>query len=83
VGLPSYPSVAEEREVEGECSARLTIGTDGSVKGIRGLSCDPAGFEFEQSFRDWLSTSLRFRPALEDGEAVQTEITYRHSFRLP
>lgn len=83
VGLPQYPSTAQEREVEGECSARITVGVDGAVGGVRSLQCSPSEFGFEESFRQWLTVRLRFSPALQDGAPVQTEITYRHSFRLP
>lgn len=77
-----YPSSARDRGVESTCTARIKIGDDGTVQDVSSVSCDEAGYGFEEALERHIRANFRFDPERVDGVAQPTEIRWRHDFRI-
>lgn len=78
VKLP-YPPEAKANEVEGTVVLRVTVDEDGNVTDVKvikglGYGLDEASVAAMRKFK--------FKPAMKDGEAVGTSITYNYSWYL-
>lgn len=78
---PEYPPGMIRAEREGSVTVRVLIGTDGRVKAVEAVRADDEAFlkaTREHALRKW-----RFKPATEDGIAVESwrEMTVR--FEMP
>jgi TonB family protein len=64
-----YPIEAKRAGVQGKVTLAATIGTDGAVKSVKGLSGDPLLIAAaEEAVRQW-----RYRPTMLNGQPVETE----------
>jgi len=77
---PSYPQAVRAIGIEGTVEVAFTVLRDGNVGWLRIVSADPEGY-FEQAaalgVRRW-----RFKPAMQDGEAVECRMHTRVRFAL-
>lgn len=77
---PPYPATEERAGREGSVRVRVTVGTDGRVKGVQRLSATSEAF--------WRATERhamarwRFRPATVDGRPIESSKTLTIYFRL-
>ena len=77
---PPYPASEEARQRDGQVRVRLTIGADGRVKAIERLSATSDAFW--QSTQRHALARWRFRPATEDGRAVESTKIITLTFRI-
>lgn len=76
---PPYPQDAAARHVEGTVQLHATIGADGSVENVAGLSGPPPlVLSATEAVRQW-----RFKPTLLDGNPIETEADIAIIFWLP
>lgn len=77
---PDYPAAMVRRQIEGDVTVRVRIGTDGRVREVTLVTApDPALFDATraQALRAW-----RFVPATRGGVPVETEKLMTVHFRL-
>jgi protein TonB len=75
---PVYPAQAQRMHVEGDVAMKLKIGEDGSVRGIKVLSGEPAlATAAKEAAQQW-----RYRPALLNGGPVSAETKTVLTFRV-
>lgn len=77
---PPYPPALERAEVEGSVTVRVRIGTDGRPLAIELVRADDPGFF--KAARDWGLRNWRFKPATEDGRAVESTTTLTVRFEI-
>jgi TonB family protein len=73
-----YPSFAASRRIQGEVTADVVVGRDGSVKDVRIVQSVPG-------LDDAVTTALRqwrFTPPIADGTAVEAVVTVLQKFTL-
>ena len=76
----TYPATAQENNVQGRVIVQFTVGTDGSVKGVRVVnSVDPA---LDNEVVRTLQGMPKWTPAQRDGQAVEAEMTYGVVFKF-
>lgn len=75
-----YPRRARMRGVSGRSTIRVTVDRRGTVTGVQVLASTPADV-FDHAARR-VGRSLRFRPALRDGEPVAATVTLKLVWRL-
>lgn len=75
---PSYPLLAQHMNVQGSVVLQALIGTDGVVESLRVLS-GPAilASAAQQAVREW-----RFRPIVQNGQAVESKATITVNFTI-
>jgi periplasmic protein TonB len=69
-----YPAAARRLQREAEVKLRLVVDAEGRIREARPLA-DP-GYGFGEAAVASVLRHCRFRPALKDGQPVETEITY-------
>ena len=77
---PPYPPRQESAERDGVVRVRVTIGTDGRVKGIEQLSA--TNEDFWEATRRHALARWRFRPATVDGRPVESTKQMNVYFRI-
>lgn len=77
---PPYPPALERAEVEGSVTVRIRIGADGKPVAIELVRADDPGFF--RAARDWGMRNWRFKPATEDGRAVESVTTLTVRFEI-
>lgn len=78
---PVYPPALERQEIEGKCTVRVQVGTDGRIAAVELVRADnPAFFTAtrEQALRRW-----RFRPATRDGQPIVSWVEKTIVFKMP
>lgn len=77
---PIYPPAAFAGRMGGTVTVRMVVLTDGNVGTAEALECDHPNLGFEEAsiaaVKKW-----RFEPAMQDGEPVEFETTFRLNFR--
>ena len=75
---PTYPILAQHMNVQGSVVLQALIGTDGVVENLRVLS-GPAilASAAQQAVREW-----RFKPILQNGQAVESKATITVNFTI-
>lgn len=78
---PDYPPALARNEIEGSATVRVLVGADGRVKQVEKIHATEDGF-FDATRRQALA-KWRFKPATEDGVAVESwrEMTVRFELR--
>jgi protein TonB len=77
-GSMRYPEIARQSGMEGRVVAKVLVGTDGSVIKVGGVS-GPSVFQDEVSDK---VMSLKFTPALQNGQPVKCWVSVPFSFTL-
>ena len=77
---PPYPPALQRAEVEGSVAVRVLVGTDGRPRDIVLLRSDDPGFF--AAAKSWGMRHWRFKPATEDGTAVESWFTLNIRFTL-
>lgn len=80
VGAPEYPRRARLRGLQGNVTARFTIGRDGRVHDIEIVESSPAGV-FDRSVKKALQ-EWRFTPLTRNGEPVARRVSKAFEFNL-
>jgi TonB family protein len=76
---PEYPANARQQKVQGDVVLQVHIGTDGAVEGVDVVSGpDPLVQSSANAVRQW-----RFKPRVQNGEAVRMQTRVTLNFRLP
>lgn len=75
---PAYPQLAQHMNVQGSVVLQALIGTDGVIQNLRVLS-GPAilASAAQQAVREW-----RFKPIMENGQAVESKATITVNFTI-
>lgn len=75
---PAYPLLAQHMNVQGSVVLQAVIGTDGIVENLRVLS-GPAilASAAQQAVREW-----RFKPIVQNGQAVESKATITVNFTI-
>jgi TonB family protein len=75
---PAYPLLAQHMNVQGSVVLQAVIGTDGVVENLRVLS-GPAilASAAQQAVREW-----RFKPIVQNGQAVESKATITVNFTI-
>lgn len=77
---PIYPPAALAGRMGGTVTVRMIVLADGNVGTAEALDCDHPNLGFEDAsiaaVKKW-----RFEPAMQDGEPVEFETTFRLNFR--
>lgn len=78
VAQPSYPLLAQHMNVQGSVVLQAVIGADGIIQNLRILS-GPAilASAAQQAVREW-----RFKPVLQNGQAVETKAKITVNFTI-
>jgi protein TonB len=75
---PTYSSLARQAHIEGTVQVRATIGTDGVPRQLRFVSGDTRlSAPALDAIRLW-----RYKPAMLDGQAIETEVLVQVEFKL-
>jgi TonB family protein len=75
---PAYPQLAQHMNVQGSVVLQALIAADGSIQNLRVMS-GPAilSSAAQQAVREW-----RFKPVLQNGQAVETRATITVNFSI-
>lgn len=76
----TYPALAREMKVKGSVLLQASVGADGGIRNLRVLSGNPIlTSAAKEAARQW-----RFRPSLQNGQAVETQqqITVNFTIRV-
>lgn len=73
-----YPEIAKASGIEGKVTAKVLVGTDGSVIKVLGIS-GPDVFHSEVSDK---VMGLQFTPALQNGQPVKCQVSVPFNFTL-
>ena len=73
-GLPRYPRVAEDRQIEGKVRLAITIMPDGSVRDVRVISAKPSGYFEAEAIR--AVQSWRYKPSNVTRKNVIVDIDF-------
>jgi TonB family protein len=75
---PAYPPLAQHMNVQGSVVLQALIGSDGTIQNLRVMS-GPAilATAAQQAVREW-----RFKPVVENGQAVETKATITVNFTI-
>jgi TonB family protein len=78
VAQPAYPPLAQHMNVQGSVVLQALIGADGAIQNLRVMS-GPAilSTAAQQAVREW-----RFKPVLQNGQAVETRATITVNFTI-
>jgi TonB family protein len=76
---PEYPEEARQQRIQGAVDLEVHVGTDGSVEDVQLVSGPPQLAQAATSaVRQW-----RFKPRIQNGQAVRTQTRITLNFRLP
>ena len=78
--VPSYPTAAHAKGVQGEVYVEFIVAPDGHARIPRILYALPEGY-FEETVRDSVMRSI-FLPAKLNGQAIATEVSTFYNFKL-
>ncbi len=78
--LPPYPSRLLREDLEGKVRVRVLVGTNGRVQDIQLLSADHP--DFWKATQRHARRKWRFRPATQDGTAIEQWMTLTVQFRI-
>ena len=75
---PSYPALAQHMNVQGSVVLQALVGADGTIENLRVMS-GPAilASAAQQAVREW-----RFKPMMQNGQAVETKATITVNFTI-
>ena len=74
---PEYPLLARQTGVSGSVELTATIGTDGSVKSVKGVRGHPLLVKSaEQAVMQW-----RYRPTILNGNPIQSDVRITLTFQ--
>jgi protein TonB len=77
--LPTYPTQAQQAQVQGEVVLQALIAKDGTIADLRPVSGPQVLSEAAmKAVRQW-----RFKPYLVDGKPVEVQTNIRVNFNLP
>ncbi len=74
-----YPPEAKKNDIEGIVVLRVTVDSTGAVSEVKVLK--GPGYGLNEAAREWI-LKTRFKPAVKNGEAVATTITYNYRFEF-
>jgi protein TonB len=75
---PNYPLLAQHMNVQGSVVLQALIGTDGVVQNLRVLNGPPILVSAaQQAVREW-----RFKPIVQNGQAVESKATITVNFNI-
>jgi TonB family protein len=75
---PSYPLLAQHMNVQGSVVLQALIGADGAVQNLRVLNGPPILVSAaQQAVREW-----RFKPIVQNGQAVESKATITVNFSI-
>lgn len=77
-GSMRYPEIARQSGIEGRVTAKVLVGTDGSIIKVGGISGPDV---FQNEVRDKVM-DLQFTPALQNGQPVKCWVSVPFSFTL-
>ncbi|GAB5487464.1 MAG: hypothetical protein Pars2KO_10340 [Parasphingorhabdus sp.] len=77
---PRYPSGLLRRDIEGNVSVRVLVGTDGRAKDIELISAPHP--EFWETTRKHALRKWRFQPATKDGSPIESWISLKVRFEI-
>lgn len=77
-GSMRYPEIARQSGIEGRVTAKVLVGTDGSIIKVGGISGPDV---FQNEVRDKVM-NLQFTPALQNGQPVKCWVSVPFSFTL-
>ncbi len=77
---PPYPPPLQRAEVEGSVTVRVLVGGDGRPRDIVLVRTDDP--QFFAAARNWGMRHWRFKPATEDGTAVESWFTLTVRFTM-
>lgn len=77
---PPYPPALQRQEIEGSVTVRILVGNDGRPKDIVLVRADHP--DFFAAAKSWGMRHWRFKPASEDGNAVEAWYTLTVKFNI-